>query len=251
MLSGESGGRTLRPIPRPHELGATRRKAGAAEAVDDTAAHLIAVLAESEFAGRRIELALASAGLEVVHVEHSVAALVKRGTPDVVIVVSGRSLSERRSTLVRLRKRFPAAGLVVIGPQDSRAAVRATIESGANGLVFEADVERALAPTVVAVMCGQVVLPANAGRSLDPPTLSRREKQVLGLVVMGLSNREIAMRLFLAESTVKCHLSSAFTKLGVRSRHEAVTQILDQESRLGLGILGISHVAGTTAAPGE
>jgi DNA-binding NarL/FixJ family response regulator len=70
--------------------------------------------------------------------------------------------------------------------------------------------------------------------------LSGREKQALGLVIMGLSNRQIASQLYLAESTVKCHLSSAFAKLGVRSRHEAVTEILAPNSRLGIGILGIS-----------
>ena len=71
--------------------------------------------------------------------------------------------------------------------------------------------------------------------------LSAREKQILGLVVMGLMNSEIAARLFLAESTVKSHLSSAFRKLGVRSRTEASELILDPERGLGTGILAISE----------
>ncbi len=101
--------------------------------------------------------------------------------------------------------------------------------------------QRALEPTITAVEAGQIAVPAERRRDVDRPTLSRREKQTLGLVVMGLSNREIASRLFVAESTVKCHLSAAFVKLGVRSRHEAVSVILDPERGIGLGILRISE----------
>jgi DNA-binding NarL/FixJ family response regulator len=77
----------------------------------------------------------------------------------------------------------------------------------------------------------------------ERPVLSIREKQVVGLVAMGLMNIEIAERLFLAESTVKSHLSSAFAKLGVRSRHEAVELLLNPASGLGLGILSLDAEA--------
>jgi len=55
--------------------------------------------------------------------------------------------------------------------------------------------------------------------------------------VMGYMNSQIAERLFLAESTVKSHLSSAFGKLGVHSRNEAVSLILDPERGLATSIL--------------
>ena len=51
----------------------------------------------------------------------------------------------------------------------------------------------------------------------------------------GLTNAQIAGKLFLAESTVKSHLSSSFTKLGVSSRYEAATLILDPERGRRLG----------------
>jgi LuxR family maltose regulon positive regulatory protein len=57
-----------------------------------------------------------------------------------------------------------------------------------------------------------------------PEALSRREREVLFLVAEGLSNDQIAQRLFLSLSTVKGHNSRIFEKLGVRRRTEAVSE---------------------------
>ena len=84
------------------------------------------------------------------------------------------------------------------------------------------------------------MLPRELFTGAAPPVFSPREKQVLGMVVLGFTNGEIAGKLFIAESTVKSHLNSSFAKLGVRSRAEAAARILSAENGLGLGILGIS-----------
>jgi DNA-binding NarL/FixJ family response regulator len=75
---------------------------------------------------------------------------------------------------------------------------------------------------------------------VSDPALSFREKQVLGMVVLGLSNAEIARQLYLTESAVKTHLSNGYRKLGVRSRGQATALILDPERGLGTGILRIT-----------
>ena len=69
------------------------------------------------------------------------------------------------------------------------------------------------------------------------PIFTTREKEILRLVVEGLSNGEIGRKLYLAESTVKSHLSSSFAKLGVHSRNEATALILDPGAGLGPAIL--------------
>jgi len=120
-----------------------------------------------------------------------------------------------------------------------RWEVRAALAAGAAGVIVEEDLESGLASCLRAVRAGQICVPRGHWRQVEPPALSVREKQVLGLVVGGYMNRQIAEQLFLAESTVKSHLSSAFAKLGVRSRNEAAELILDPERGRGMGILAL------------
>lgn len=142
-------------------------------------------------------------------------------------------------TIEPLRRRLRSAPIVAVCPNIQRWEVRAALSAGAAGVVLEQDMGQALVPCLQAVQAGQACVPRENWRQIEPPALSTREKQILGLVVMGYMNSEIAERLFLAESTVKSHLSSAFGKLGVRSRNEAVSLIVDPERGLGMGILGL------------
>ncbi|HEX3363297.1 MAG TPA: response regulator transcription factor, partial [Solirubrobacterales bacterium] len=106
-------------------------------------------------------------------------------------------------------------------------AVRRTLDAGADALVFEPDIDVALAASVRAVESGQSVVPRQLRAGVERPNLSHRERQVLNLVCEGHTNAEIAEALFLAESTIKSHMASIFTKLGVHSRKEAGSAYMD------------------------
>ncbi len=80
--------------------------------------------------------------------------------------------------------------------------------------------EAAMSATIAARVLAEFGMPGGSGRSVPPAheRLTHRERDVLRLLVEGLSNDEIAQRLFLSEATVKKHLGSIMTKLHVRNR---------------------------------
>jgi DNA-binding NarL/FixJ family response regulator len=165
---------------------------------------------------------------------------------DAVIWAAGTNATKRGRDIKRLRRDHPAAWLIAVCDALTDLDVRKLVEAGATGVVEAPNVGHALLATLYAATSGQLCVPDRLMRSLHRPTLSSREKQVLALVVLGLSNGEIASKLFVAESTVKTHLGSAFAKLGVRSRAAATERILDPDSGLGPGILAITSADDTS-----
>ncbi len=131
------------------------------------------------------------------------------------------------TALRKLSRAANGAAIVVVSPRVTATAVRRTLDAGADALVFESELAQTLIPTLRAVESGQSVVPRNMRAGVERPSLSFREQQVLTLVCEGLTNAEIAESLFLAESTIKSHLGSIFTKLGVHSRKEAGAVFLD------------------------
>jgi DNA-binding NarL/FixJ family response regulator len=131
--------------------------------------------------------------------------------------------------------------VVVTAGHGGARELRRLFAAGADGVVLDSALEGALVPTIQAVCEGQVVAPRELWRAVERPLLSRREKQIMAMVILGLTNREIAQQLFVTEATVKSHLSATFAKLGVRSRTQATARILDPEHGLGTGILAITN----------
>jgi len=198
------------------------------------------LIAADREGGEQLAELLAASGIPVTDRFRSSAELDGGSTGDLFGVVvlfceKGNCLQEVR----QVADHRPDARTVVVSPTAEPGVVRRIVSRGAAGFVRLADVEATLAATVKAVAAGQLVIPFARRRESTPETLTTREKQILALVVMGLRNGEIAAKLFLAESTIKSHLSSAFTKLGVASRNEAAALILDPRAGVGTGILTI------------
>jgi DNA-binding NarL/FixJ family response regulator len=157
----------------------------------------------------------------------------------VLLCAEGKVASAVADELPALREAQAETPVVLVCGEVRPGELRGAFAAGVNGIVLEEHLSATLGVCIEAVRAGQVCVPRRHAPQIEPATLSAREKQILGLVVMGYMNSEIASQLFVAESTVKSHLSSAFSKLGVRSRNEAVDLIVDPERGLGMGILAL------------
>jgi DNA-binding NarL/FixJ family response regulator len=216
---------------------------------------LVAVIAsaDDELTLRRMAAALVAAGLGRPLLATSLEEASVAAGSDRAVVAFACDLSDpaRLASLRRLRKLVRKAGIVVVCPATPARGVRRALDAGADGVVFESELEGSLAPSMVAVGAGQAAVPRRAHGGLHKPAFSHRERQVLARVAAGLTNSEIAASLFLSESTVKSHLSSAFAKLGVRSRKEAAAVVLDSDQEHGAGLLSFGEpiLAKTASAP--
>jgi DNA-binding NarL/FixJ family response regulator len=161
----------------------------------------------------------------------------ERGTPAAIVL---RHPAPERAAALKHRLGDTKA-VVVADPGLSRDDARAAVAQGADAVLLDDDVPALVVPAVRAALTGLLVLSPPLGPAVERPPLTPREKQILALVVMGYTNREIADQLVVAESTVKSHLFSAFRRLGVRSRSEAVALITDPTRGLGSGILTIAR----------
>jgi DNA-binding NarL/FixJ family response regulator len=206
------------------------------EVFEATLATHVAVLARDELDGRRTVHVLEDEGFRV-SVVHELTGSLDELTPEVLVLTGeGATVAAGGSMLQRRTRELP---MVVVSRYDGRGAILEALAAGANGFVPEDEVEQRLGPTVRAVRAGQLAIPAEYRVAAAPPILSPRERQVMAMVVLGFSNVEVANKLHVTETTVKSHLSSAYRKLGVRSRHEATSLILANK-HLGLGILSLS-----------
>ncbi|CAN5347039.1 response regulator transcription factor [soil metagenome] len=154
-------------------------------------------------------------------------------TPDLVLMDLRMPGLDGDEATARIVAADPSIKVVILTTYESDASILTAIEAGASGYLLKAAPEAELLAGIRSVARGEVALaPSIAAllvKRVQRPaiTLSAREREVLGLVARGLSNPEIAKRLFLGEATVKTHLVHAFEKLEVSDRTRAVTKAME------------------------
>ncbi len=199
----------------------------------------VAVCAEERSHRDRVCAALAAGGHAVFARNATVEGLLAScngSAPACVVVAADRPDRSAMGAVRLIRSKLEGASAVLVCRSASGTEVRRVLELGVDGVVLNDDAEEVLGAVVAVVCAGQVSVPGGQRGEVVVQALTTREKQVLALMITGLTNAQIAGKLFLAESTVKSHLSSAFGKLGVSSRYEAATMILDPKRGRGLGI---------------
>ncbi|MDP0398736.1 response regulator [Tsukamurella strandjordii] len=163
--------------------------------------------------------------------------------PDVVLMDLRMKRTSGMEATRRLAAQVDAPPVLVLTTFRDDDLLSSALRAGAAGFVLKDSPAEELIRAVRLVAAGEAVLdPAVTGRVLQtylaaqesdttPPTapdpLTAREADVLALVGRGLSNDDIAAELVISIVTVKSHIGSIFTKLGVRNRAEAIVWAFD------------------------
>jgi DNA-binding NarL/FixJ family response regulator len=159
------------------------------------------------------------------------AAVARVAAGDVDVVLMDLQFGTRMTGIDATRRitGAPAAPrVIVLTTYDTEADIIAAVEAGASGYLLKDAPPEELVAAVRSAAAGQAALaPAVTERLVErlraPRTaLSSRETQVLSLVADGLSNQQIAARLYVSQATVKSHLVHIFAKLDADSRTSAV-----------------------------
>jgi DNA-binding NarL/FixJ family response regulator len=169
------------------------------------------------------------------------AAMVAAVKPDVVLMDVRMPHTDGIEATARITRDVPHARVVILTTFDLDEYVYAGLRAGASGFLLKDAPPAELLNAIRTVAAGDAVLAPSATRRLldrfaavlpsDPTTspaadplagLTERERDVFTLIAAGHSNREIGAKLYVAEGTVKVHVSRVLAKLGLRDRVQAV-----------------------------
>lgn len=145
------------------------------------------------------------------------------------VLIDASSTGELFAMLRVFQEKRPRARLLVLGDETSLEYVERVIRAGAKGYLTHAAGEQELRTALEVVMDGCLWAPRRVlshllestlnGRGVDREvSFTKREREVLGLLVLGQPNRQIAARLGVDEGTIKAHLGRLMRKAGVDNR---------------------------------
>ena len=157
--------------------------------------------------------------------------------PDVVVMDIVMPKLNGIEATKRIKEIAPNIAILILTAYDDDEYVLGLLDAGAAGYLLKSVRGRDLVRAIRAIRSGESVLHPNIIAKLlkrvmtmsteaqkSQELLSERESEILKLVAMGMSNKEIARKLFLSERTIKAHLTNIFNKLNVASRSEAIVK---------------------------
>jgi DNA-binding NarL/FixJ family response regulator len=156
---------------------------------------------------------------------------VQQHNPD-LLLLDWELVEGQIDTLHALAKEFPAFPIVILSPVQSPPSVRALLEAGASGCLSLNLSSEELIEFLNMISKGDIVVSRGIVEQLVQEldhsnnreelfnSLSERQREVISLVVNGMTNREIASTLIITENTVKVHLRNILDKLDLRNRQQ-------------------------------
>ncbi len=165
--------------------------------------------------------------------------LTRELAPDVVLMDLVMPIMDGIAATEKIKAELPEVEVIALTSVLEDASVSGAVKAGAMGYLLKNNTEAAeLCQAIKAAARGQVQLAPEAAARLmrevrspeKPEALTGRETEVLMLIAKGRANKEISSELFIADKTVKTHVSAILMKLGVSSRTQAALHAV----RIGL-----------------
>jgi len=169
---------------------------------------------------------------------HQAVRRARRALPEVVLMDVRMPELDGIAATAELLAAAPEAKVVILTTFEQDEYIHGALRAGASGFLLKRTSPEELTAAVHRVAAGEALLSPSVTRRVIDQMVSRplprggedprleeltpREREVLGLIARGLSNREIAAELVVEETTVKTHVKRVLTKLGVRDRVHAV-----------------------------
>jgi DNA-binding NarL/FixJ family response regulator len=205
-------------------------------------------------------------GAEVIEASNLPQALdyIRNRNIDLVLVGTGRSSLAAFDFVKVAREASPATRFAVVSASDTRADILATLAAGVHGFISKRQTDAEIIAAVTSILAGTIYVPASfakiaGGNALgsqsdrgalpalsteaDVLKLTKRQREVLTLLARGLSNKEIARTLEIAEATTKIHMAALLRALGVRNRTEAAYKAANLVGSTELVSAGQRHQA--------
>ena len=158
--------------------------------------------------------------------------------PEILLLAPNLADYDPAESVLRIQSACPTVKVLVLSFSTEPAAIRAAINAGADGYVLKSEpIETIVQAMRIVAQGAQWISPslllsqqkANQ-KAKQTPSLSKREKNVLGLMMSGKTDRQMSQILNVNERTVRRYLRQLYNKLGVETRVEAVVEAF----RLGL-----------------
>lgn len=153
---------------------------------------------------------------------------IQHGRPDLVLADIDLIGARPLETLKAVSSSHPSVQFAVMSISDSREFISASLAVGMRGVLSKRQSDEDVLSAIKEILAGGVYIPGcsveGSGGRMTPgeiPILTPRQRQVLRLLSLGMSNKEIARALRIAESTTKIHTAMLMRALGVRNRTEA------------------------------